>query len=365
MTEEDRDEVPIHLTYGTRCQDTNDPAREKGSFLEGVVVGQDMLAFVNLALLATVCHPPILEFVKTWLEPALLGMAHVLRESQWFLEGHGIIGGRKDHHGVWLLIHAANGKSYIWAPASMIANIALEECLKAVHKCTDSYHVFLIPRLYSPLWLRLFFKLSNFVFHVSRGLRYWLASMHVQLFIGISLLMLSRFPGLLEECHCWWEWSKSCASCQIVVKPMEGIFCANFCKSQGRLQPCRKAWHANCYPYLGLEKFPVRATKDEQGNLWFQEEKRAHSLNHGVRGEHTSIPFQCDDCWMLNLERHLPVSVLDDTYVMCQANLYAMGGRAASTIGTHATAVKHADVVSLLAPSQRYSTIKDEEACRL
>jgi hypothetical protein len=46
---------------------------------------------------------------------------------------------------------------------------------------------------------------------------------------------------------------------------------------------------------------------------------------------------------MLNLERHLPASGLDDAYIMCirQANLDAMGGRAASTIGAHAMAVKH------------------------
>ena len=46
---------------------------------------------------------------------------------------------------------------------------------------------------------------------------------------------------------------------------------------------------------------------------------------------------------MRNLERCLPTPGLDDAYVMCihQANLDAMGGRASSTIGAHATAVKH------------------------
>jgi hypothetical protein len=61
-----------------------------------------------------------------------------------------------------------------------------------------------------------------------------------------------------------------------------------------------------------------------------------------VRGTHASIPFQCEECWMFNLERCLPVPGLDDAYVMCirQANLDAMGGRATSTIAAHATAVK-------------------------
>jgi hypothetical protein len=97
-----------------------------------------MLAFIDLALSATLQYPPTLEFVKSWLEPASTGVAHVLQKSQWFVEGHGIIGGRKDHHGVWLPVHAANGKSYNREPPPVIADVALEECLKTVHKPTDA-----------------------------------------------------------------------------------------------------------------------------------------------------------------------------------------------------------------------------------
>jgi hypothetical protein len=76
--------------------------------------------------------------------------------------------------------------------------------------------------------------------------------------------------------------------------------------------------------------------------MWYKEEKRAHRINHGVRGSHASILFQCKERWMLNLERCLPAFGLDDLYIMCicRANLDAMGVRAASTIGTHVTAVK-------------------------
>jgi hypothetical protein len=91
-------------------------------------------------------------------------------------------------------LHATNGRSYIWAPPPVIADKALEECLKAVLKRTDAYHVVLIQRLYSPLWLRFFYKLSNFVFHVSPGSRFWPSSMHEPLFFGISLPMLFRAP---------------------------------------------------------------------------------------------------------------------------------------------------------------------------
>jgi len=43
-----------------------------------------------------------------------------------------------------------NGKAYLWSPALVIADVALEECLKAIHKRTDAFHIFVIPRLFSP-----------------------------------------------------------------------------------------------------------------------------------------------------------------------------------------------------------------------
>ncbi len=54
------------------------------------------------------------------------------------------------------------------------------------------------------------------------------------------------------------------------VKPVDGIFCANFCDPQGNLPACRKAWHTECYTCLGLGKFPVKATADEEGNVWYK-----------------------------------------------------------------------------------------------
>jgi hypothetical protein len=41
--------------------------------LEGVVAGQDMLSFVDLAHTAIEYHPPIREFVELWLTPRWWG----------------------------------------------------------------------------------------------------------------------------------------------------------------------------------------------------------------------------------------------------------------------------------------------------
>jgi hypothetical protein len=122
---------------------------------------------------------------------------------------------------------------------------------------------------------------------------------------------------------------------------MEGIFCANFCEPCGKWPACRKAWHAGCYECLGQGKFPVRRIQDEEGNKWYKHNRRVFQINHGVCGAHASIQFQCEICWLINLEGRLPVDGLDDAYVMLvrQANLDTMGGRAVATIKAHATAI--------------------------
>ena len=80
---------------------------------------------------------------------------------------------------------------------------------------------------------------------------------------------------------------------------------------------------------------------DGGGNIWYDQAKEEDRLNHGYRGAHVAIPFQCEDCWMVNLERRLPMPGLDDVYVSVirRANLDAMAGRAKSSIAGHATAV--------------------------
>jgi hypothetical protein len=283
----------------------------------------------------------VLDFVKSWVSP-ILGEGNVLKPEEWFQEGHGIIGGKKDLSGLWIPCHAENGKVYILPLPHVVADVALEECAKAIHKRTDAYHIFLIPRLYSPLWMRMLYKSQIFVFKIclahNTGLR---PCMNL-----CSLVFLSHFsPGTLclyEERRCWWNWSGNCTKCLAPVRKMEGIFCANFCESQGIWPACRKAWHAKCYKCLGQGKFPLKKNQDEEGNQCYKHNRRVKCINHRVHSAHASDNFQCEDCWMVNLEGHLPVKGLDDAYIMliCQANLDPMGGRAVATIQGHAAALK-------------------------
>ena len=76
--------------------------------------------------------------------------------------------------------------------------------------------------------------------------------------------------------------------------------------------------------------------------MWFKQEQREKRLNQGVRGAHASIAFQCEECWILNLEGRHVIEGLDDTYRMLirRANLDAMSGRAVSTIHSHAASIQ-------------------------
>ena len=83
----------------------------------------------------------MLEFVKAWVAP-ILGDSKVLVPKEWFHEGHGIVGSKKDSTGLWIPQHASDGKVYIWSPPPIIADVALEECARAIHKRTDAYTSF-------------------------------------------------------------------------------------------------------------------------------------------------------------------------------------------------------------------------------
>ncbi len=104
----------LHLVHvaGTRmiAQGTNGLSR--GSFLEGVVRGEDMLSFLDLSQTAFSRSHTLLDFVKSWVEP-VLGRCKVLGVEEWFQERHGITAGERTHNGMWIPTHAPNGKVYV------------------------------------------------------------------------------------------------------------------------------------------------------------------------------------------------------------------------------------------------------------
>ncbi|KAK1734216.1 hypothetical protein QTG54_014983 [Skeletonema marinoi] len=117
---------------------------------------------------------------------------------------------------------------------------------------------------------------------------------------------------------------------------MDGIFCANFLASRDGWPRCQQAWHAECYTCLGQGKFPLEELVDEEGNVWHTQEEREKRVNFGVKGAHLVVPFQCEICWLRQLEKRDPTSS-DSDYIMYirRVNLDAIAGRSKKTISAH------------------------------
>jgi hypothetical protein len=102
----------IHVA-GSRMIAQGTDGCSRGSLMEGVMTGQNMLSFVDLGQSAVERHPPLLEWIRGWtgrkgLEPLAL--------EDWFVKGHGIIGGYKDDHGVWMPSHESGNNLHLWPP---------------------------------------------------------------------------------------------------------------------------------------------------------------------------------------------------------------------------------------------------------
>ncbi len=73
----------LHLVHvaGTQMIAQGTAGLSRGSFLEGVLAGKDMLAFIDLSLPAIQQHPKIVDFVQSWME-TVVGKARVLKEEE-------------------------------------------------------------------------------------------------------------------------------------------------------------------------------------------------------------------------------------------------------------------------------------------
>lgn len=184
----------VHIA-GTRMVAQGTDGLSRGMMCEGVLAGRDMLDYIDIAKSSSSRHPPLVEFIRAWTGDSDL---KPLREEEWFVEGHGIIGGKRDSHDIWIPTHAPNGRLYWWDPPPVLAEVALEEALKARHKRSDTYHIFSIPRLFTPSWTRLFHKFADFVVKLPVGSTHWPLGMHEPLFIGIALPYIRYHPWTLR-----------------------------------------------------------------------------------------------------------------------------------------------------------------------
>lgn len=92
---------------------------------------------------------------------------------------------------------------------------------------------------------------------------------------------------------------------------------------------------------MGNGVFPIQVHEDMEGNKWHKQEKKEAKVKQGVDGVHAILPFQCEDCWMINLEGRRLRLPQDELYFMLirRANLDAMQGRSEDTIRGHVRSI--------------------------
>jgi hypothetical protein len=164
----------------------------RGQLDEGVLNGNDMMSYIPLHLSAIQRHPRIESWIKSWLGPT----AETLTPEDWFERGHDMKGGRVSADGFWRPTIKA-GK-FIWAPPPGAALPALEELRKARIKRQKSTHVFVCPRLMTPLWQKQLHKAADIVIVVPIGHSAWPANMFEPLLVGIVFPFIRCDPWQLR-----------------------------------------------------------------------------------------------------------------------------------------------------------------------
>jgi hypothetical protein len=183
----------IHVS-GKRMIAQGTDGCSRGVLLEGVMAGEDMLSFVDLGKSALDRSPTLLPWIQSW---CLDSSVQPLSPEGWYEGGHGIIGGTRDKHSVWIPDHEPAGQTHLWAPSPAAADAALEELLKARHKRTDTFHVVVIPRLLTPRWRRLFHKAADCCFTVAPGSTFWPTDMFEPLWVAVILPYYRHSPWQL------------------------------------------------------------------------------------------------------------------------------------------------------------------------
>ena len=109
-------------------------------------------------------------------------------------------------------------------------------------------------------------------------------------------------PGNSKEHPVWWDWNGLCVMCCGRIPKMQGIFCVNYCYSRQGWPPCRQAWHSKCYTSLDQGKYPIKDGMGEGEATWRPATDKVAEFSTGAKCVHFILPFQCEICWMRNLD---------------------------------------------------------------
>jgi hypothetical protein len=187
--------VVVHVSHvaGTRMIVQGTDGISRGKTNEGVMAGEEILSFIPTHQSAPKRTDGIVEWIKSWLGDESI----LLSPMDWYGRGHDITGWTKHSDNFWR--PSLETSKYIWSPAPASADAALEEFRVARIKRHKSTHVFVCPRLMTPMWLKQLYKASDIVFTVPVGQLFWPTDMHEPLLIGIAFPFIRYQPWQLRS----------------------------------------------------------------------------------------------------------------------------------------------------------------------
>lgn len=184
----------IHIS-GKRMMAQGTDGLSRGDPFDGVMQGVSFLDFVPIHLSALDRSHHIIPWCMKWI-PSTVSLLP-LTPLDWFVKGHGIVGGAKNTDGIWsptfLDLHAT---FCLWCPPPSAADVAIEQLSFSRHKRPELTHIFVCPRLMTYLWRKRLFKFADFTFSLPAGHNpmVWPESMFEPLTIGVLLPFLPSPP---------------------------------------------------------------------------------------------------------------------------------------------------------------------------
>ena len=193
--------VKVHLCHvsGERMKAQGTDGLSRGNLNVGVMAGKSMLDFVPIHKTALERSPQL----KTWLKSWIGNQIEFLEPEQWFTRGHDHDENRwetnLDFEDGWKMEFPAIRKGVmIWTPSPCTSDVAVEELRKARHKRQISQHLFVVPRLMSPLWRKQLYKAADLVVTIPCGHDCWPNNMYEPLTLAFVFPFINSRPWQLR-----------------------------------------------------------------------------------------------------------------------------------------------------------------------
>ena len=188
--------IKIHVFHvaGTRMIAQGTDGVSRGFLGEGIMSGESMVSFIPIHLTATERSNLLFDWIKDWTGHSIIHLDTI----DWFSVGHDYDGWVRSWDGFERPI-ISEGRIYLWTPPPFAADIAISELRKARIKRQTSSHVFAVPKLCSPLWIKQVFKAADIVLEIPAGHCFWDSSMHEPLLIAIVFPFIRSKPWQLRS----------------------------------------------------------------------------------------------------------------------------------------------------------------------